>query len=676
MRFLTGKGNDKGDARRSTTRRAPAVRVKSPPVTRAAAAPVKPRTGKPAGREEVTFDPRRRLEWVVGFFMLGFAILAVRAVDLAVLQGDKLKGKAQDQHRKKVVVQANRGRILDRQGRTLAISVPVRTASLDRDRIADPVAFARKVGPLLGMDAKGLAKKIQGFRAGSFPVIKRQVPPDVADRIKDLKEPGIYFLPDVQRFYPLGEVTAHILGFVDMEGHGVEGMEKSFESHLRGKPGLQMISRDRLGQPMAEMRILRPAEHGADLSLTIDAAIQYIAYRALVKAVVENKAKAGTVMVMDPNNGQILAMVNQPGFNPNNLGDSTADMRRNRAVTDAYEPGSTFKMFTIAAALDKGVITPNSTYHGEFGRYRVKDRIVRDHKPHGVLSVREVLKKSSNIASAKIGLEMGEAAQREYLVRLGFGRPSGIELSAEAGGRLPDISGYLEVGLANRSFGQGISTTPLQVLAATGAVMNGGFYYPPRIVLGKSRDGLFQPAARVEPELVFQPKNANLIRDMLKDVVTADGTAPQAAVEGYAVSGKTGTAQKAIPGLGYVAHRYFASFVGAVPADRPRLVIFVGIDEPAGRSYYGGEVAGPVFREIASEALPIINELPGHTPLPALPPLREAQAGGSASPTGGRALLTALEGWHGQGVVPRLDGVGWVDKEVKETDGSVRLVMK
>ncbi|MBF0369901.1 MAG: penicillin-binding protein 2 [Magnetococcales bacterium] len=626
--------------------------------------------------------PRGRLEFITGLFVLAFVILAVRAVDLTVLQGSMLHDKASTQHRKKVILPAFRGQFLDRNGRTLAVSLPVKTLSVDRDMVEDPYDLADQLAPLIGVSKKRLGKRLARARPGTFPLLKRKVSPETARRIQELDHPALFFIPAAQRFYTMGEITSHVLGFVNIDGKGVEGLERVFDGDLQGTQGLQVITRDRLGRPMPGGRTITPAKPGTDIVLSIDTTIQYIAYRALLKAVRKSQAKGGMVVILDPTDGNILALVNQPGFNPNNLSASTAKDRRNRAVTDAFEPGSTFKIFTVAAALDMGKVTPDKIIDVENGRFRVGDRIIRDfHREKRWLTVGQVLQKSSNVGAAKIGLMVGNQELEDYIFKFGFGRETGVELGAEARGRIPDIRHYWQVGLANRSYGYGITATPLQLVRAATAAVNGGLLHAPRLVVGKVDGEEIIPTPFAPSERVISAKTSRQLRKILTTVVGTEGTAPQAAVEGYSVAGKTGTARKASSKGGYAEGLYFSSFLGFVPNEKPRIVIFIGIDEPEGK-YYGGQVAAPVFREIAQEVMPLLAVMPEKTKKPMLPP--EFPKGGRQKETGSEeagplyqaTLGEALEKLYAQGEVPLVKGSGLVVRQERTEDNQLRLVLK
>ncbi|ABK43280.1 peptidoglycan synthetase FtsI [Magnetococcus marinus MC-1] len=627
--------------------------------------------------------PKNRLDLIIGLFMLAFVILTVRAVDLSILQGPQLREMAEQQHERRIPVPANRGLILDRHGRTLGISLPMKTLSVDASRIQDPEHLASMLYEHLGMSKEKLIQKLRSAKPGSFPIIKRQIPPMEALKISRLDLDELFFLPESKRVYPMGEVTAHVVGYTNFNGEGREGMEGAFNDHLKGKPGTRLIVRDRLGRLMPGGTSLERAEPGTDLVLTIDANIQYIAYRALLKSVRNTNAKAGTVVVMNPNNGEILALVNQPSYNPNDLRHSQDHQRRNRAIMDTYEPGSTFKIFTVAAALDKHIVTPDHLINAENGRFRVADRIIQDFSRHKILTVSQVLQKSSNIGAAKIGLLTGLELQESYLQKFGFGSGTGIELPYEARGRIPDVSQYRQVGLASRSYGYGITATPLQLVTAASAVVNGGLLYPPRLVARQVVKGHSHLAEQAKPVRVINASTSKMMRDILKGVVDPDGTAPEADVEGYSVAGKTGTARKAGPKSQGYDRRYFASFVGFVPAQAPQLVIYVSIDEPQGKRYYGGQVAAPVFQEIAEEVLPLLAVLPetrrkNKTPLPPIDgyvfnPDRDTK---DPSDVKNASLANALQVFSRKEIIPLVSGSGKVQLVEEVEQGQIRLTLQ
>ncbi|MBF0415892.1 MAG: hypothetical protein HQL79_09015 [Magnetococcales bacterium] len=631
----------------------------------------------PAGTPYVDkTNPQARLTFMLGFFVLAFSILALRAVDLTVVQADYLQQKARSQHKKKITLTASRGRILDRNGRTMAISLPMNSLSVEVDQVEDRDHLANNLADIIGVPVEELRNKLRSFKAGTYPTIKHQLTPEITRKVRNLDHHALFFFPESRRFYAMGEVTGHILGFVNFEGRGREGLERSFEDDLHGVNGAQVISHDRLGRPMPMVRTVTEPHPGVDLSTTIDTTIQYIAYRALLKGVQNSQAKAGMAVVMDPNNGEILAMVNQPSFNPNNLAHSKSNDRRNRVVTDLFEPGSTFKVFTVAAALDKGTVTPDTIIDIEYGKTRVADRVITDfHRGTRYLSVSQVLQRSSNVGAAKIGLGLGLEQQDYYIRRFGFGARTGIELPSDPSGVIPDVTHYRKVGLANRSYGYGITTTPLHITTAFAASINGGIYYPPTLIKGKIVDGVVVPMKqKPPPHRVISEDTSKKLRKILQSVVTDEGTAIEAAVDGYQVGGKTGTARKAIPGQGYVRGKYYASFVGFIPVEKPKVVIFVSIDEPVG-VIYGGKVAAPVFKEIAQEILPRLSIFPDTHTDPPLPDMMDPVPPDSET-VENVSLGQALEILGKKGIVPQVSGSGVVKSLETPTEGPPRLIMQ
>ncbi|MBF0111013.1 MAG: penicillin-binding protein 2 [Magnetococcales bacterium] len=640
-------------------------------------------------------NPRARLGFLMGVFMLAFFVLSLRAVDLTIIQADSLQQRARSQHKKKIVMTADRGRILDRNGRTLAISLPMHSLSVDIDQVDNRDQLATSLGPIIHFPVTDLRSRLLSFKPGSFPILRRKLSPETARKIRNLDHPALFFIPESRRFYTMGEITSHILGFVNFEGRGREGVERSFEDELHGINGAQVISHDRLGRPMPMVKTVTDPHPGSELAITIDTTIQYIAYRALLKGVQASQAKAGMAVVLNPDNGEILAMVNQPSFNPNNLPQSKSNDRRNRVVTDLFEPGSTFKVFTIAAALDAGTVTPSTVIDIEFGKTRVADRIITDfHRGERYHTVSQVLQRSSNVGAAKIGLELGHEKMERYIRLFGFGAPTGIELPADPSGVIPDITHYRKVGLANRSYGYGITTTPLHITAAFAASINGGIYYPPTLIRGKMVDGVLVPLHKPrQPHRVISEDTSKKLRSILQSVVTPEGTAIEAAVDGYQVGGKTGTARKAIPGQGYVRGRYYASFVGFIPVEKPKVVIFVSIDEPSG-IYYGGKVAAPVFKEIAQEILPRLSIFPDTHTAPPLPGMMDPPVP-SVAPVATKGAIPAdpniapaVEGVENvslgkaieilskQGIVPRIQGHGMVKSLETPKEGPPRLILQ
>ncbi|MEO5376377.1 MAG: penicillin-binding protein 2 [Magnetococcus sp. DMHC-6] len=623
-----------------------------------------------------------RLEFILGLFLLAYAMLAIRSLDLTILQRDKLYERATAQHNKKVEIPAYRGRFLDRNGRTLAISLPVKSLSVDRDHVSDFKKLAANLAPLVDLPKEQIEGKLLAAKPGSFPIIKRKLSPEIAAKVQQLDEQALFFLPEVQRFYTMGEITSHVLGFVNFEGEGVEGLERTYERDLKGHPGIRIITRDRLGRPMPWGRTVEEAQPGTDLVLTLDATIQYIAYRALLKSVLKTNSKAGMVVVLNPTNGHILALVNQPGFNPNNMVGSLPSARRNRAIMDAFEPGSTFKIFTIAAAMDEGVVTPKTVIDIENGIFKIQNRTIRDfHRGDRYNTVLQVLQKSSNVGAAKIGLMLGQEKQEKYINNFGFGQPTGVELGHEGIGSIPNIRSYWRVGLATRSYGYGVTATPMQLAAATAGAVNGGLLYPPRIMAGKVINSRLIPNESPSPKRVISAATSEQMRAILNTVVSAEGTAAGAQVDGYEVGGKTGTARKASSTGGYSQGLYFSSFVGFVPYDKPKLLIYIGLDEPQGM-YYGGLLAGPVFREIAQDVLPLMAIMPKKTQPDLLPPLVEETENLKTDENGQVSLIhstlaTSLDYLlNKKGIVPSIEGSGRVVSEEWNGENAVKLFLQ
>ncbi|MEO5346026.1 MAG: penicillin-binding transpeptidase domain-containing protein [Magnetococcus sp. YQC-9] len=667
----------------------------SPPLTPER---LKPR---PGSRPPDTVNVGMRLKFLLSCFLLAFTLLAARAVDLTVVQGEDLHRRALRQYQKKITAQGHRGRFLDRRGHTLAISLPVRSLSVDIDQVPDRQQLADQLAPIIGMERYYLRSKLKRAKVGSYPIIARKLPPTVIHKVQQLNNPALFFIPNMQRYYTLGEITGHILGFVGFDGMGAEGLEKVFQKDLQGQTGARIITQDRMGRVMPSVKNLNDAKPGQDIVLTIDSTVQYIAYRALLRGVTRSKAKAGSVVIMDPKTGDILAMVNQPAFNPNNLLESHSDTRRNRAILDAYEPGSTFKIFTIGAALDLGLVKENSVINIEGGRFTIGDRTIRDfHVGPQSLTVSQIIQKSSNVGAAKIGLMMKHDVLEQYILNFGFSRPTGIEQTNESSGSLADITHYRFVGQANRSYGYGVLATPLQITTAASAAVNGGLMRPPHLVAGRIIDNQQTSIQRPEPKRVLSEQTSATLRRILTTVVSSEGTAAQAKVAGYTVGGKTGTARKASGRQGYMGGSYFASFVGMIPAEDPKIVIFVGIDEPDTKLYYGGLAAAPVFREIAEEILPLLAVLPTTPVELKLPPFRdEVKPMPMPAPPGskpahsqptppdeessaekksfkGLSLADALEKAKEQGIIPKFSGSGRVVQEIVGEDGEMRLVLE
>jgi cell division protein FtsI (penicillin-binding protein 3) len=544
-------------------------------------------------RDEQLFV-RRRIEALAGLLLLGLVLLLVRAVDLQWLQADELSAKAEKQRYREYTMMAPRGPILDQQGRTLAESVEVPSIAAMADEV--PAERVVELARALGLSTKTVKRKLR--RRKGFVWLARQVPPSVAEQVMVLQIPGVRQEQEWRRYQPLGPQTGHLLGFVGVDGRGLEGIERTWNAVLTGEPGVRQVRRDARGHSLPDSSWIRKPVPGKALRLTIDATIQSIAYAALAEGVREQRAKGGSVVVMRPGDGAILAMANWPGFNPNNYRRFHPGEWRNRAITDVFEPGSTMKPFTIAAALNTGRWQPDSRIFCENGSMRVADYTIHDDHKAGWLDITGVLVHSSNIGSAKLAMDIGARPLYETLKQVGFGRRSGTGLSGESPGIVlpPDRWGPVET--ANIAFGQGIAVTPLQLATAFSVLANDGVYMPPALFA--------EQLGRHAPQRVIRASIARQVVRMMEQATGEDGTGHKAVPVGYRVAGKTGTAQKPNRRGGYSKGRYNAVFAGLAPADDPQLVIVVVVDEPK-KNIYGGQVAAPVFRRIAESALPYLG---------------------------------------------------------------------
>lgn len=552
---------------------------------------------------------RIRIIMIGTIFGAMFLTVIGRAFYLQILQHEELIKKADRQHQHRVDLTPARGSILDRNGTPLAESIHMDSCYAEPKRIKDVDGTATVLAPLLGMPKQELVAKLSLNR--SFTWLVRWLPPDTATRIKNMKLPGIGFAPESKRFYPNIETAAHVVGFTGRDPNGLEGIEKKYDSTILGNTGYMITERDALGRNIAiKSTVVKDSSPGNSVVLTLDKTIQFITEKELAKAVNESNAKGGMALVMESDTGKVLAMANYPTFNPNSYSRYSLSELRNRVVADSFEPGSTFKVFTIAAALDAGVIKANDVYNCENGNYRIINRVIHDDHPHSSLSVSEIIKYSSNIGSAKIGFKMGEEKMSAYLRNFGFGGRTGIDLPGEASGYLK--RNWYKIDLATISFGQGVSLSTVQLASALSAIANGGTLMKPYLV-ERILDDSGKEVQRFEPQVirrVVSPETASKVAKMMETVTGEGGTGTKAAVDGYRVAGKTGTAQKVDPVTRtYSPTKRIGSFVGFVPADKPKLTIVVIIDEPQGIKY-GGVVAAPAFKEIAQNTLAYLKIVP------------------------------------------------------------------
>lgn len=540
---------------------------------------------------------------LVGFVFVAMLVgMFARAVNLQIHQRDRLQGMARDQYLRELEIPARRGDIFDRRGTPLAQSVDVDSAWVDPSMFQDPRDAAKKLAAVTHVDARELLERFS--RGRRFAWVKRQISQVEAEKLKALGLPGLGFAKEPRRFYPQRELGAHVIGLVGTDARGLDGLELSFEDELSGDSTRRASVRDAKGRKVLTNGVEDPLKRqGASVTLTIDRQLQYAAEKALLKAVEDAKAIAGMAVVLDPKTGEVLALANAPRFNPNAPQGASADAFRNRAVTDAFEPGSTFKAFVVARALDDKVISEQTSFNCENGSYAVGRNVVHDTHPYGTLDARGVLQVSSNICAAKIGQKLGRETLVETYQRFGFGERVGLGLPGEAKGVVPFPRA--EIALATQSFGQGLTASPLQVAAAYGALANKGVLMRPYVVAKVvDADGLVLLENRpTEVRRVVSQRTAATVVSMLESVVEKGGTAPKARMDAYRVAGKTGTAQKADPVAKGYSDKRFSSFVGMVPAEDPRVVIAIFIDEPK-TDVYGGLVAAPAFKEIAEVAMP------------------------------------------------------------------------
>lgn len=571
---------------------------------------------------------RIRIIMIGTVFGLVFLNVVGRAFYLQILQHENLVKKADKQHQHKVDLTPIRGSILDRNGTTLAESIHMDSCYADQRRIKDVEGTAGVLAPILGVPKEELTGRLSGNK--SFIWVERWLAPEVAARVKNMKLPGIGFLPETKRYYPNMEIAAHVVGFTGRDPNGLEGIELKYDSTILGNTGYMITERDALGRNIAvKNAVIKDSSPGKSVILTLDKTIQFITEKELAKAVKESNAKSGMAMVMEADTGKVLALANYPTFNPNAYSQYGLSQLRNHAVADSFEPGSTFKIFSIAAALDSGVIKASDVYNCENGTYRIADRIIHDDHPQSRLNVSEIMKYSSNIGTAKIAYRLGEERLSAYLRNFGFGGRTGIDLPGEAPGNLK--RNWYGIDLATISFGQGVSLSAVQLTTALSAVANGGNLMRPYLV-EQILDDSGAVVQKFEPQIVrrvISSDTARKVTKMMETVTGAGGTGTKAALDGYRVAGKTGTAQKvdAVTRT-YSPTKRIGSFAGFVPADKPKLTITVIIDEPQGIKY-GGTVAAPAFREIAQNSLAYLKIQPN---MPLTAAAKTVDAAGAPSP--------------------------------------------
>jgi cell division protein FtsI (penicillin-binding protein 3) len=539
---------------------------------------------------------RSRLTLVV----LGLAFLALlgRAFYLQGLHDDFLRQKGESRYSRVIDISATRGRILDRNGEPLAISTPVKSVwaiPADVKLTADKL---KKLSALIELDAGEIQRRLESDK--DFVYLKRQLPPEAAAQVEELGIPGLYQQREYRRFYPAGEVTAHVLGFTGIDDDGQEGIELAHQSTLVGKPGSRRVIKDRLGHIVEDVESIKSPQEGQDVTLAIDSKIQYLAYRQLKAAVEAHRAKAGGIVVVDTQTGEILALANVPSFNPNNRVKLSGAQVRNRVMTDTFEPGSTMKPFTVALALESGHVKPDTVIDTGNGKLSIGPATINDTHPSAHLTVAQVIQKSSNVGAAKIALSMNAADMWANFERDGFGSAPDLGFPGVVSGRLRPYRSWRPIEQATMSYGHGISVSLIQLARAYTVFARDGE------IVSLS---LTKATAAPETSRVVSPETAHAIRDMLELAVHPGGTGPRAQIMGYRVAGKTGTAHKEENGV-YSPTHYVSSFVGLAPASNPRLVVAVMIDEASDGQYLGGTLAAPVFSEVMAGALRVLGVAP------------------------------------------------------------------
>jgi len=536
------------------------------------------------------------------FLLLGLIGLIIRAVYLQGIHNDFLRQKGDARYGRVVDINAHRGMITDRYGEPLAISTPVESIWISPQDVEATPQQIKELARIVGMDTAEVKSRLFDT-SHDFVYLKRQIPPEQAAKVVKLEIPGVSSRREYRRYYPGEDMTAHLLGFTDVDDKGQEGMELAMQDKLGGKAGSERVIKDRRGHTVEDVASLSAPKPGADMALSLDGKLQYIAYREIKQAVVQHNAKAGSVVVLDAKTGEVLALANWPSYNPNNRAKVDLKAMRNHAVTDLFEPGSIMKPFTISTALEAGKITPQSVINTENGVFTVGGRRIHDTHPEPSLSVPRIIQLSSNVGAAKIALSMSPETFWRGLSDVGFGAQTGSAFPGEASGILRNYKKWQPIEQANIAFGNGISVNLLQMARAYTIFANDGEL--------KSITLLRQDTPTVGKR-VFSQKTALEVRGMLELVVQSGGTAPKAQINGYRVAGKTGTAHK-VQG-GHYVNKYIASFVGLAPASNPRLIVAVMLDEPSGAQHFGGEVSAPVFSNVMGAALRLLN-VPNDAPL-------------------------------------------------------------
>ena len=570
-----------------------------------------------ADRRAVTgtreFTASERLLIVASLMLLCIVAVLGRLGYLQLFLHSEYLAHAARQQQRTIEITPKRGAIYDRNMDPLAMSIPVDSVFADPIDVGDPQLAARLLSRVLGIPVEILEAKLTS--AQNFVWIARKVPPDKKEAVEALNLKGIYFQKENQRIYPKRELAAHVLGFVDLDEKGLGGIEYELDNQIRGKSEKIVVMADARQRWFDGAEAQR--ERGADVVLTLDEQIQYIAERELAAAIAKTHALAGSVVVMNPNNGEILAVANWPKFNPNAANEASAEARMDRAVTALYEPGSTFKLITLAAAFDQGIIRPEEVFDCENGAVYLAGHRIRDHKPFGLLTVSDILAQSSDVGAIKIALRLGVPKFYDYIRAFGFGQLTGVDLPGESKGLVRRLENWSAISIGSISMGQEVGVTPIQLISAVSAIANGGMLYRPHAVAQLRRDNKVLPAqgspVPSEPRRVIRPETAATLRRLMEGVIL-NGTGPLAHLDGWTAAGKTGSAQKIDPATGRYSHtQLIASFTGFAPINNPAVTILVSLDSPVGQ-HEGGQVAAPVFKRIAERVLPYLD-VPRDVPL-------------------------------------------------------------
>jgi len=543
--------------------------------------------------------PVWRSKFVVGAIALAFFGLAARAAYIQVVANDFFQRQGVVRFERTLDLPANRGRILDRNGLILASSVPAPSIWAIPEDVDLDKAQLQRLAKMLDMPVSDLAKKLRD-EDKTFVWIKRQVDAGIAKQIAEMNLKGIYQRKEYKREYPEGESAVHVVGFTNVEDNGQEGVELTFNKDLAGKSGSRRVIKDRLGRVVEDVGDQIPPVEGRDLQLSIDSKVQFFAYQKLREAVVENKAQAGSVVVLDVLTGEVLALANYPSYSPAKRSNLTGAQLRNRALTDTFEPGSTMKPFSIALALEKGLVKPESIIQTAPGKITISGSTITDAHPYGALTVNEVIQKSSNVGTVKLAMQMQPHEMWEMFSQVGLGQKPQVPFPGVVSGRLRAYKTWRPIEQATMSYGYGLSASLFQLARAYSVFARDGSLVPVT---------LLKTAQQVEGVKVFEPRHAREVLHMLYLAAGPGGTAPKAQTMGYSVGGKSGTAHKQ-EGKGYAAKKYRGFFVGVAPIDKPRIVVAVMIDEPSNGKYFGGDVAAPVFSETVQQTLRMLGVQP------------------------------------------------------------------